>query len=180
MGSLSVPARSRKTTKPRGGFLVLRKHMPILLKNTQSLYENYENCTPKDPETGCRACGDNARSIYEQCRQSYFLKEQNKILQSQQNSQSAVQQQNTAQQKEINAQELEQKNQELQNQIDILNKKINTQNTSLQTPKMEASISTYFIQSITKPDVLNIGLYSALIIVVLLYLILKKARKPSI
>lgn len=32
-----------------------------------------------DPETGCVACGENAQSVYEQCRQTFFLKEQTKI-----------------------------------------------------------------------------------------------------
>jgi CRISPR/Cas system-associated protein Cas5 (RAMP superfamily) len=36
-------------------------------------------CVPEngnDPETGCRACGEGARSVYEQCRQTYYLKQQ--------------------------------------------------------------------------------------------------------
>jgi hypothetical protein len=32
-----------------------------------------------DPETGCAACGENARSIYEQCRQTYYLKKQTEL-----------------------------------------------------------------------------------------------------
>lgn len=38
-----------------------------------------ESCTPvenPDPETGCRACGANSYSDYEQCRQSFYLKQQ--------------------------------------------------------------------------------------------------------
>ncbi len=42
------------------------------------------SCTNKgnpDPETGCLACGDNAQSVYEQCRQNYYLKKDVQINQ---------------------------------------------------------------------------------------------------
>ncbi|MCX6738113.1 MAG: hypothetical protein NTY11_01700, partial [Candidatus Parcubacteria bacterium] len=45
------------------------------------------NCIPlneADPETGCRVCGDigdNSITIaYEQCRQSYFVKQQTELV----------------------------------------------------------------------------------------------------
>lgn len=42
----------------------------------------YNSCVPldgPDSETGCQACGTNARSDYEQCRQSYYLKKQSEL-----------------------------------------------------------------------------------------------------
>lgn len=48
-----------------------------------SFFNKKISCIPgenPDPETGCIACGDNARSDYEQCRQSYYLKKQNEII----------------------------------------------------------------------------------------------------
>jgi len=42
-------------------------------------FAQYFRCIPSegsDPETGCKACGENARSEYEQCRQTYFLEKQ--------------------------------------------------------------------------------------------------------
>lgn len=67
-------------------------------------------CVPKDepdPETDCRACGDNARTEYEQCRQSYYLKKQTQLLESQKTTG-----------------ELETKNQEFQELLDKQNKQI--------------------------------------------------------
>jgi len=40
------------------------------------------SCTPvdkPDPETGCRACGVNSYNDYQQCRQSFYLRQQTKI-----------------------------------------------------------------------------------------------------
>ena len=44
---------------------------------------NKYSCVPienPDPETGCRVCGDNAKNDYEQCRQTFYLKQQNEII----------------------------------------------------------------------------------------------------
>lgn len=44
---------------------------------------NKYSCVPiknPDPETGCRVCSDNAKNDYEQCRQTFYLKQQNEII----------------------------------------------------------------------------------------------------
>lgn len=44
---------------------------------------NKYSCVPienPDPETGCRVCGDNAKNDYEQCRQTFYLKQQSEII----------------------------------------------------------------------------------------------------
>ena len=152
------------------------KNMPFLnLEPGQNdLYENYETCIPIDPETGCRACGDNARIDYEQCRQTYFLKQQNQILQSQQTQQSS---QDTTEQKGQENKALEAKNQELQKQIDLFNKKVTTQDILSQTSDKEISTFVYFFESITESNILNIVFYLIFTAAILSYLLYKKMKK---
>lgn len=40
---------------------------------------NCVNSGKPDPETGCTACGENAKNVYEQCRQTYYLKKQTEL-----------------------------------------------------------------------------------------------------
>lgn len=121
-------------------------------------------CVPlnePDPETGCRACGDNARTDYEQCRQVYYLKKQTEILESQQNS------------KNTSIEELEAKNQELQQLLENQNKQIDglIQGLGQQNERINA-----LTVSLKNANFLNISL-SLILAGVLVYLVLILIRK---
>lgn len=45
---------------------------------------NCVNSGKPDPETGCMGCGENSKNIYEQCRQTYYLKKQTELTASEQ------------------------------------------------------------------------------------------------
>jgi len=92
-------------------------------------------CVPQsapDPETGCRSCGDNAKTAYEQCRQAFFLKQQNQILQSQKGTEQTNQNPNTENQQLQGLLDSQQnQTKELIQQVDSQNQRIDALNTSL-------------------------------------------------
>lgn len=119
-------------------------------------------CIPtegKDPETGCSACGENRRSDYELCRQTYFLKKQSentKLISETQGNNSNSE-----------AQSLQQENAQLK--LQILEQE-NINNDLKQTQQQygnNISLLTYGV------------LGSFIFGVVLTYLILKLRNKPA-
>ena len=131
------------------------------------------HCIPMDepdPETGCRACGDNARTEYEQCRQAYYLKKQTELLESQQVSQK------TLTEKEQIIKELESGNQELQGLLKGQNRQIEEliQELGQQSQRID-TLAT----SLKNANSLNIGLsvISGVFLICLILLFIKKRRR---
>jgi len=137
-------------------------------------------CIPKDgpdPETGCRACGDNARIEYEQCRQSYYLKKQAQLLEAQQISQKTLtEKEQTIIGKEQTITELESKNRELQELLEGQNKQIQELIQGLE--QQSQGIDT-LMASLKNAKSLNIGLsiISVVFLICLILLFVKKRRK---
>lgn len=113
-------------------------------------------CVPEeapDPETGCQACGDNARAEYEQCRQAYYLKKQTQLLESQQVSQKIL-----IEKVEI-IKDLELKNQELKELLEQQNKQIDGLIQELEQENEKINTLTVLLKN---AKLLNIGLLGIL------------------
>jgi hypothetical protein len=123
-------------------------------------------CVPQtapDPETGCRFCGSNAKTDYEQCRQTFFLKQQNQILQSQSATNRTTQSLNTEKQQLQGLLDSQQKQvKELIQQVDSQNQRINILNTSLKNS-----------------NILSIGLVAitGILVICLILIFIKKVWK---
>jgi len=110
--------------------------------NTSFLNQNLRTCTPEnkqsDPSTSCGPfCGDNQRTEYELCRQSFFLKQQNEIL-----KQSSEQQQDTTSiNNDQKIEDMESRNTDLQKIIEQQNQQITQliQNSEQSSHKIENS-----------------------------------------
>jgi len=134
----------------------------------------FPRCIPKDapdPETGCRACGDNARTEYEQCRQAYYLKKQTELLESQQVSQK------TLAWREQTIKELESNNQELRELLEGQNKQIEELIQGLEQQSQRVDI---LMASLKNANSLNIGLsatFGAFLICLVLFLVKRRRKK---
>ena len=117
-------------------------------------------CIPEDepdPETGCRACGDNARIKYEQCRQAYYLKKQNEILEQQQDG-LELQQENT--QLKLQLQTLQRQLESQQKEIATLTKQVSQKQKGLFTLTLQSIPRVYLLIVLT---VLVIGVVIAIL-----------------
>jgi len=126
-------------------------------------------CIPKDepdPETGCRACGDNARIEYEQCRQSYYLKKQTQLLEIQT-------------EKDQTVPKLELQNQQLQ---ELLEKQNNQVRELIQDLGEESKRVNTLTASLQNAKSLNIGLLGILgiFLIYFIYITLHKKRKNEV
>lgn len=134
-------------------------------------------CIPKDepdPETDCRACGDNARAEYEQCRQTYYLKKQTELLETQQESQDILtEKEQTITEKEQVINELELRNLGLQALLEKQNKQIEELIQGLEQQSQTINVLTASLQ---KTNSLNIGL-SAVLVAILFFVALNLIRK---
>lgn len=144
----------------------------------------------EDEETGCRACGDNARVEYEQCRQSYYLKKQTELLESQQSGDQQTYQENVAEKEEIITKkeqnivekeqvvkELELKNQGLQELLEKQNKQVNELIQGIEQQSQEVNTLT---SSLKDANSLNVGLTVisvAFLVCLMLFLVKKKMKK---
>ena len=131
-----------------------------------------------DPETGCRGYGDNARTEYEQCRQSYYLKKQVGLLESQQTSQEIViEKEETITEEEQIIKELESKNQKFQELLEGQNKQIQE---LIQGLEQESQWTNNLNASLKDANLLNIGfviIFGAFLICLILLFIKRKRKK---
>ena len=138
-------------------------------------------CIPTDgldPETGCRACGDNARTEYEQCRQAYYLKKQTELLESQQVSQKTlVEKEQTIAGKEQVIKELESKNQELQEMLEKQNKQIEELIQGLEQQSQSVNTLTTSLQNAKSLNIGLVAISGAFLICLILFFVKKKRKK---
>ena len=132
----------------------------------------YPHCVPKDepdPETDCKACGDNARVEYEQCRQTYYLKKQTELLESQQSSQEiSTEEEQTITEKEQVVNELESRNLKLQELLGGQNKQVEE---LIQGLGQQSQTINTLNASLRKTNYFNIGL-SIILVAILFFLTL--------
>lgn len=137
-------------------------------------------CIPKnepDPETGCRVCGDNARAVYEQCRQAYYLKKQTELLESQQSSQEILtEKEQIITEKEQFVNELESKNLKFQELLEEQNKQIEELIQGLEQQSQTINVLTASLQN---TNLLNVGLFIILgiFLACLILFFIKRKRK---
>lgn len=161
-------------------------------------------CVPSDEpdtETGCRACGDNARSDYEQCRQAYYLKKQTELLESEQNDAQQTYQENVAEkeqeiidtnfseyqqifqetltQKEQNIKELKSKNRELEKLFEGQNGRIDELVQGLEQQEQETNVLT---ASLKEANLLNFSLFIVLgaFLICAISILIKKNKSKNI
>ena len=117
-------------------------------------------CTERDSETGCYGCGENKQMAYEQCRQTYFLKQQNQILQ---------QQVATSSSNDQKVKDLESLNANLQKITDQQNQQI----TQLTQSSEQAA------HKIENLNLINTILIAVLVVIACAFLVVKFVKRKS-